>query len=498
MKYLSLALGLILFSCSATPQTPSVPGPLASAPPTTKLTDDSEMESEIRAILTSFLPDARQNATATELTLEHARQIAENPEAADFKILQNQDRYQPIAPSALERRLISKKVYASDNLVNAFLSDGDPESLKQRFEAQMKKVVGVVPFSDYGLSVVKKGQAWFVSTILLTEIVTIEGLKEQVKAGDTLDIKGEIIQSGYQTPNILMTLPDGSVQNVPTQTSGNQFSAQIPIPAAGFYSFEVDVQGPLGPQPATNLVLAVDRDLPAPQTNKPDIVAITSLAAVQAELLALINADRQAIGLNALALDSQLNQAAQAHSDDMLTNGFVGHNSPSHGVPQQQAFRFNVTDLISQNIALSRSVNNAHQELMSSPGHRQTILKTTHTHAGFGFSTGPDGFHYITELFTLEKVTLDPLPRQVRLGETITITGTSHSDGFLAAVIQKEGQQSVQTPNPIAVKDGERFSLSATFSQVGKQRLQVGLSGPQVDNTFNLQFHNIWDLEVMP
>lgn len=496
MKYLPLALSLVLWSCSPAVQAPivSVERPSASA----GLSRDTEIEAQLTDILKSFLPSANLNAIATELTLEHAKQIANQPtQSDDFQILQAHS-YEPISPTALERRLIAKNLYVSDNLVSAFLSDGDPEALKQRFKAQMKKVVGVVPFSGFGLSVVKKGQAWYVSTILLTEIVTLEGLNQTFKAGDTLAISGKINLAAYRDPQILLTRPDGTVAEIPTQSQGERFSAQIPLSDSGLYSFEVDVQGPLGPQPATNLVLAVGRELPALRTRAVEAVAIVSLAAAQAELLEQINRDRQAIGLNALTLDPQLNQAAQAHSEDMLQNGFVGHHSPTHGVPQQQAFRFNITDLISQNIALSRSVSQAHQELMSSPGHRQTILNPSHTQAGFGLTTDAEGLHYITELFTLKKISLDPLPRQVRRGETVTITGTSQSDGFLAAVIQKDGKQNVQTAVPVEVKNGDRIHLTATFTETGKQRLQIGLSGPPINNNYNLQFHNIWDLEVIP
>ncbi|PSN19309.1 hypothetical protein C7271_07925, partial [filamentous cyanobacterium CCP5] len=43
------------------------------------------------------------------------------------------------------------------------------------------------------------------------------------------------------------------------------------------------------------------------------------------EVLDLTNAERARYGLPPLTLDSQLNQAAQSHSEDMALNDFFGH-----------------------------------------------------------------------------------------------------------------------------------------------------------------------------
>src|SRR5690606_14555001 len=95
---------------------------------------------------------------------------------------------------------------------------------------------------------------------------------------------------------------------------------------------------------------------------------------------------------------------------DMVQNGFLGHNSPTQGTPQQQAFLFQVSDLVAQNISVSRSLKNAQRELMGSPGHRRTLLDPAHTHAGFGVTTGQDGFLYLTQNFIQRKLEVQPLP----------------------------------------------------------------------------------------
>lgn len=493
-----LLLSACLVGLSACTSAVPAPGPV-SVPVTPTATsrqasvEDDALRQDLMAVLTQLEPGIEAHAVATALTLEHAQQLAADPADTGFRI--QQDHYEPLPPSALSQRLLRQGVYASDNLVNAFLSDGDPAQIVARFREQVAPAIGRTPFTHYGLSVVQRGQTWFVSLILLTELITLEPLALTYSGPTEISVKGRIVQPGYNTPQLLMTLPSGEVVDLPAQVTGNAFEARLPLTQRGLYSFEVDLQGPLGPLPACNFVLAVGQDYPAPAIMQNRATeALDDLDQARERLLVLVNRDRRSMNLSQLQLDPALNQAAQSHSEDMVKNGFLGHNSPTYGTPQQQAARFKVSDLVAQNISVSRSLANAQQELMSSPGHRRTLLDPSHTHAGFGVHAGADGFLYVTQAFVQRQLKLDPLPASVRVGDTLTLSGERlNTPGYVAVFIDNSVQG-----EPVDLRQNTRFALPVSFSQPGPVRLRIGFSPPPENNVFNFTFYNIWDLDVQP
>src|SRR5690606_1080358 len=110
-------------------------------------------------------------------------------------------------------------------------------------QKQLQGILGPVAFSHYGLSVVRKGASWYVSLILLTQIIHLEGLPLEISQTGTRSVSGEIRLPGFNQPDLLMTKPDGSVVELKAQVSGSHFSAQLPMDQQGLYSFEVNVTG---------------------------------------------------------------------------------------------------------------------------------------------------------------------------------------------------------------------------------------------------------------
>lgn len=449
---------------------------------------DTAMRQELLDILSQLAPDVEENPVVSALALEHAVQIAGDAKATEFRV---KAVYDPVAPGGLQTRLLQAGIYTSDNLVNAYLSDGSAASVRDRFAKQVQGILGPVDFSHFGLAVVRKGPSWFVSFVMLTEILHLDNLPISVAGIGTRQVTGEIKLPGYAQPHILVTRPDGTVGTIDTQVNGNRFSASVPLNQTGLYSFEVNVVGPLGPLPGTNFVLAVGVPYPKPAPISDSSEKISDVAKARQTLLDLVNKDRVAMGLSALKADDKLGQAAQSHSDDMVKNGFIGHNSPTQGTPQQQAFLFQVSDLVSQNLAVSRTLANSQRELMSSPGHRKTILSPDHTHVGFGVTNGPDGFLYITQLFAQQKLQLESLPTSIGSGQSFSVKGKATQTGFVAAFLDQN-----IIGEPVAVTAGQAFNLPVKIDKSGKQRLRIGYSEPPKNNLFNFIFYNIWDLNV--
>jgi uncharacterized YkwD family protein len=114
----------------------------------------------------------------------------------------------------------------------------------------------------------------------------------------------------------------------------------------------------------------------------------------------LVNRERTANGLSALQVDTQLVQLARMKSQDMITNNYFSHTSPTYGSPFQMLTNAGVRyRAAGENIAGNRTVEAAHTALMNSSGHRANILGSSYTHVGIGVVSGGPYGNMITQIF---------------------------------------------------------------------------------------------------
>ncbi|MFF9022717.1 CAP domain-containing protein [Streptomyces eurythermus] len=130
---------------------------------------------------------------------------------------------------------------------------------------------------------------------------------------------------------------------------------------------------------------------PAPTPSSPtDTVARE--AAVEAEVLKLVNDERAKAGLGALAANSALTGLAEAFSDDMAARGFFAHTDPDGRSPWDRAARAGVTGLGAENIGRGQADAAAVLAAwMDSPENRANILNPGFTTFGAGVHLGPGG-----------------------------------------------------------------------------------------------------------
>ncbi|MFW5976814.1 MAG: CAP domain-containing protein [Bacillota bacterium] len=101
-----------------------------------------------------------------------------------------------------------------------------------------------------------------------------------------------------------------------------------------------------------------------------------------------------------LEINSELTQVARRKSQDMVENDYFSHHSPTYGSPFDMLDHFNIKYLhAGENIATNPSLENAHESLMNSSGHRQNILNSNYTHIGIGITRGDGNNLMITQLF---------------------------------------------------------------------------------------------------
>lgn len=121
---------------------------------------------------------------------------------------------------------------------------------------------------------------------------------------------------------------------------------------------------------------------------------------LEAQLLKLLNAERQRAGLKPLRADPELTAVARAHSRDMFARGYFSHTTPDRVDPFERMRRAHVRFLTAgENLAFAPTVASAHEGLMQSPGHRANILLPQFGRVGIGIEDG--GVHglMVTENF---------------------------------------------------------------------------------------------------
>ncbi len=114
--------------------------------------------------------------------------------------------------------------------------------------------------------------------------------------------------------------------------------------------------------------------------------------AQEAEVLALINAERELNGCPRLAVNDKLSEAAQRQSDAMADDDFFAHVGPDGVKPSQRVtdtgYRWTMT---AENIAAGYATpEEAVAGWMTSPGHRGNILNCAFTETGIAMTFQED------------------------------------------------------------------------------------------------------------
>ncbi|MEU1464219.1 CAP domain-containing protein [Streptomyces sp. NPDC005727] len=121
-------------------------------------------------------------------------------------------------------------------------------------------------------------------------------------------------------------------------------------------------------------------------------VTVSTQAAVEAEVLKLVNEERAKVGCSALSANSSLTALAEAFSDDMAARGFFDHTDPDGATPWDRAAKAGITDLGGENIARGQTDAAAVMDAwMNSPGHRANILNCDFKTLGVGVHLGAGG-----------------------------------------------------------------------------------------------------------
>lgn len=123
---------------------------------------------------------------------------------------------------------------------------------------------------------------------------------------------------------------------------------------------------------------------------------LANLATARADLLARVNAERRAVRLAPLHENPSLDQAAQAHAEDMIRRSFYGHDTPEGVTAMARAARVGYeAAAIGENVAEGQStVAEVMDGWMASRVHRDHIVSSIFREIGFGMAFGKNARGY--------------------------------------------------------------------------------------------------------
>lgn len=117
-------------------------------------------------------------------------------------------------------------------------------------------------------------------------------------------------------------------------------------------------------------------------------------------ILTLINKVRNENGLPSLQIDNLLNSTAQTKANDMVTNNYFSHTSPTYGSPFEMMQNAAITyKTAGENIAGNSSVENAVKSWLASEEHKTNILSNAYNYIGIGVEPSDTYGYVIVAMF---------------------------------------------------------------------------------------------------
>jgi uncharacterized protein YkwD len=287
--------------------------------------------------------------------------------------------------------------------------------LGERVQAEAAPMLKQLEYTHYGALAQERDGGRLVVVALSWRWFEADPVPSRSKIGDSITLRGKL-NAGYRAPELAVTAPDGRSSRR-TLGDGPRFQVKVPFGSSGTYRIELLAQGALGSTVVANFPVYVGVEPPREVSVTES--ALADLDDAPARFLQLINQERATLGLSALALDAEASEVASAHCRDMRDHGFVGHTSPTTGSAAQRVSAAGIrTGTVLENIGRGYGLEEVHQGLMSSPGHRDNVLSPRVTHVGVGLVQEGEADHpsfLVTQVFIrrASPIDLDAAPGEL-------------------------------------------------------------------------------------
>lgn len=240
-------------------------------------------------------------------------------------------------------------------------------------------------------------------------------------------------------------------------------SAPAPPPPAPASPRPLPTSG--APAPASGSPAA--REFAASAVVPPTKAALT-VPEARRYMLSLVNRDRASAGLPPVELDEGPPTAAgQAHAEDMVRLGYLGHWGSDGSVPEQRHTEAGGADMVLENALcftdehkrdvddralvstaeIERAEGMFFNEVPPNDGHRKNILKPAHTRVGIGVAQSRETAKELAvpcfaQEFTDGYGTYAALPRTAKVGATV------HVEAKMKEGVRPTGVGLARIPSP--------------------------------------------------
>lgn len=260
----------------------------------------------------------------------------------------------------------------------------------------------VVPAEVSHYGVARAGDR--LAVVFVKRRFTLERPIGEAVHGHTLKVVGRLA-TGYAGAKAVMSLPDDRVVRLPTGHFGNQMTVEVPLTAGeGRYTLEIVASGGAGTEVLALWELDTGGAGPVlPRVDAAPRAAPALRGRPAARLFAMINRERKRLGLNPLTWEPALVKSAASHSGAMALAGLAAHRLPGGLGPDERLARAGIqTQRFYENVAMARTLEQAHAELWASPSHRMAMLDPEVNRVGIGVNTRSDEdgeLYFVAEQF---------------------------------------------------------------------------------------------------
>ncbi|QCR32408.1 CAP domain-containing protein [Lysinibacillus sp. SGAir0095] len=214
----------------------------------------------------------------------------------------------------------------------------------------------------------------------LQEYTNSLGKRTPAAASKNESTKEDQESNAVETP--VVETPSGEIEETPVTA----------VPDAQESKKEKEVKAPQTPameqhKPVQSTPSAPTEEVEKTTQSNSPVAEADAASAFETKVVELTNAERAKNGLAPLEIYNPLMEVAGAKSQDMATNNYFSHTSPTYGSPFDQIKSAGITyRAAGENIAQGqRTPEEVVQAWMNSEGHRANILNASFTHIGVGY-----------------------------------------------------------------------------------------------------------------
>jgi uncharacterized protein YkwD len=216
-----------------------------------------------------------------------------------------------------------------------------------------------------------------------SDLAELEACPDEILPGDRVEVSGLVFDTVRSLELAVFELPHGDVLAKPIRIRRGAFAGSLRLHSEGFYRLQI-----LAEVGISHTETVVDRMLKVGSPVSLDLPVLSvgvypGMDEAADLVLGLINDCRERLGRKRLRAHPRLMQVAEYRVSEMLALQYFSHVSPigknASDLARSGAVRFGK---VGENIGQGPSLEDVHEQLMLSAGHRRNILGQGWTDVG--------------------------------------------------------------------------------------------------------------------